>query len=192
MSDLVNKVLVRFAIALGIIVIGWSLYDGALRQTIPGENDYHAANKYFEDGQYQLAKTSYQASLAINPSFIHAKRGLARALMQLNEHERSLQIFNEVIKQEPSFAASYANRGILHDRMGNYSEAISDYTKAIGLDESIADGPSWLTRFLRNQARRPPNVSERLQYLKKELLKPEHERLLRMPELDDMQKPYKS
>lgn len=186
------RLLTISAIALGVCVIAWSLYDGALRQSIPGENDYHSANKYFEDGHYQKAKLSYLNCLSINPDFIYARRGLARTLMQLNEYEQSLEVFNEVIKKEPAFAASYANRGILYDRMGRYSEAVEDYKKAIELDEKIVEGPSWITRFLRNQAYKPPSVYDRLIYLQKELRKPTHEQLLKVPELDDLQKPYKS
>ena len=186
-----NNILVLSAIVLGVFVIAWSIYDGALRQSIPGENKYHSANKYFEDGHYQQAKLSYQACLSVNPDFIQAKRGLARSLMQLNEYEESLIVFNEVIDEEPTFAASYANRGILYDRMGRYPEAIKDYNKAIELDESILDGPSWITRFLRNQEDKPPNVHERALYLQNELQKPQDEQLLKVPELDELQKPYK-
>lgn len=187
-----NNILMLSAILLGVCVIAWSLYDGALRQSIPGENKYHSANKYFEDGHYQQAKLSYQASLSENPDFIQAKRGLARSLMQLNEYEESLIVFNEVIEEEPTFAASYANRGIVYDRMGRYPEAIEDYNKAIELDQSILDGPSWMTRFLQNQQDKPSNVHERAVYLQNELQKPKGQQLLNVPELDEMQKPYKS
>ena len=187
-----HKLLVYFSILLGIFIIAWSLYDGALRESIPGENDYHSANKYFEDGEYNNAKLSYLSCLSKNPDFIHAKRGLARTYLQLNEYEEALQKFNEVIEQESEFAASYANRGILLDRMGRYPEAIDDYKKAIELDEKITDGPSWITRFLRNQPQKPPNVYDRLIYLENELQKPKEKRLLKIPEIDDLQKPYKS
>ncbi|MDW3095371.1 MAG: tetratricopeptide repeat protein [Gammaproteobacteria bacterium] len=186
------RLLVTGAFVLGAIVIAWSLYDGALRQTIPGEHDYHSANKYFEDGHYDKAKLSYLACLSVNPDFIHAKRGLARSLMQLDMYEDSLVIFDEVIQKDPEFAASYANRGILYDRLGRYENAIKDYKKAIELDKKIVEGPSWITRFLRNQIERPPNVHDRLIYLQNELLKTQDEQLLNVPELDELQQPYKS
>jgi hypothetical protein len=48
-----------------------------------------------------------------------------------------------------------------------------------------------LTRFLRNQAERPPTIADRAAYLRAELAKPEGERRLRVPEVDARQRPYK-
>ena len=122
---------------------------------------------------------------------MYAKRGKARSLMQLGHHYEALMTFNEVITLEPDFAASYANRGILHDRMGNYSAAIEDYEKALQLDPELADGPHWMTRFLRNQANRPPTIADRARYIRNQMDKPESERVLRIPQADNKQRPYK-
>ncbi len=192
MTEFTYRLLVKIAFLLALIVIGWSIYDGALQEKLPGENDYHAGNKYFEDGEYQQALLSYQTALTVNPGFIHARRGVARSLMQLNEYENSLMTFNAVINLEPTFPASYVNRGILLDRMGRYTEAIKNYQKAIELDAEIAEGPSWMTRFLRNQAEKPPNIHDRMNYLRDELQKPESEQVLSVPVLDGEQAPYKS
>jgi hypothetical protein len=62
---------------------------------------------------------------------------------------------------------------------------------ALDLDPTIADGPHWLTRFLRNQAEAPPTIADRAAYLRAELAKPEGERVLLMPEVDSQQRPYK-
>ena len=183
--------LMRLALVLTISWIAWSIYDGAFREKTSGENYYHAGNKYFEDKLYEDALIAFQKAIEVNPKLIHAKRGAARCLMQLGQYNRALEIFNQVIKQEPAFGASYANRGILHDRMQSYIAAIADYEKAIQLDPELTKGPSWLTRFLRNQAERPPSILDRMNYLKTELKKPKDKQLLQLPEKDDEQKPYK-
>lgn len=183
--------LVNIAFFLTVVWIGWSIYDGAIHEKTPGENLYHAGNKYFEDGFYIDALNSYRKALEKNPKLIHAKRGEARTLMQLHKNQEALSVFNEVITQEPEFGASYANRGILYDRMQFYTSAIADYEKAIQLDPTLAKGPSWLSRFLRNQAEKPPTILDRMNYLKAELNKPENERTLQLPKKDNLQKPYK-
>ncbi len=185
------NVLIRVALLLTIAWIGWSIYDGAIREKFVGEGAYHAANKYFEDGKYEEALKTYQQAVAENPNFIHAKRGIARSLMQLERNHEALNVFNDVIEQEPEFAASYANRGILNDRMDKYEEAIEDYQKALRLDPEIAKGPTLVIRFLRNQAEKPPTILDRMKYLQAELSKPEKQRILRMPEQDEQQRPYK-
>ena len=156
-----------------------------------GDNTYLAANSYFEDGRYEDALREYREALTINPQHMHAKRGKARSLMQLGHHYEALMTFNEVIALEPDFAASYANRGILHDRMGSYWAAVEDYEKALQLDADLADGPHWMTRFLRNQADRPPTIADRARYIRNQMAKPESERVLQVPETDSRQRPFK-
>ena len=181
----------KFALVLTIAWIAWSLYDGAFKERSGGESHYHAANKYFEDGMYDDALNSYRKAVAENSQLIHANRGIARSLMLLERYEEALGAFNKVIEQEPEFSASYANRGILHDRMQNYTAAIADYEKAIKLDPEIAEGPSWITRFLRNQAEKPPTILDRMKYLQAEMSKPEDQRVLQLPKKDEVQRPYK-
>ena len=185
------KILVRLALLLTLIWVAWSLYDVSIREKVVGDSQYYAANKYFEDGLYEQALETYRSAVLQNELHIHAKRGIARSLMQLGEYKQSLNEFNEVIELEPNFAASYANRGILLDRNKNYQAAIKDYQKALVLDPKLADGPSWLTRFLRNQAVKPPTILDRLEYLRAELKKPEDERVLSIKDKDDLQRPYK-
>lgn len=184
------NVLMTLAIMLTVAWIGWSVYDGVLVEANPGDSSYLAGNSYFEDGRYNEALTEYQAALAINPDHFQAERGKARSLMQLGKSGEALTVFDDLIEKRPKFAANYANRGILHDRMGGYQAAIQDYEKALQLDPNLADGPHWLTRFLRNQAERPPTIADRARYLKEQMDKPEEERVLRLPEEDTRQRPY--
>ena len=185
------NLLTRVAILLTVTWIGWSIYDGAMRDRSGGESAYHAGNKYFEDGLYEDALYSYQKAVSENPQLIHAKKGIALSLMQLERYEEALAVYDQVIIQEPEVGVVYANRGILHDRMHNYTAAIADYQKALQLNPELADGPRWLTRFFRNQVKKPPTILDRMKYLQAELTKPEEQRVLKMPEEDKKQQPYK-
>lgn len=185
------NLLTRVAILLTVTWIGCSIYDGAMRDRSGGESAYHAGNKYFEDGLYEDALYSYQKAVSENSQLIHAKKGIALSLMQLERYEEALAVYDQVIIQEPEVGAVYANRGILHDRMHNYTAAIADYQKALQLNPELADGPRWLTRFFRNQVKKPPTILDRMKYLQAELTKPEEQRVLKMPEEDKKQQPYK-
>ena len=105
--------------------------------------------------------------------------------------DEALQVFDIAIAQEPDFAGTYANRGILYDQMGQYQKALEDYERALTMDPELAEGPKWLTRFLRLQPDKPPTIADRAQYLKQQLAKPESERVLRLPGEDEKQRPYK-
>lgn len=189
MDNRVYKLLRNFAILFGVIWLGWEAYN-SLFNTTPGDTEFLAADRFFEDGDYDRARESYKASLEKAPNQVFALRGLARSLMQLGRDEDALAVFNEAISREPDFAATYANRGILYDRMGRYRKAMADYETALRLDPKIADGPSWITRFLRNQPEKPPTITDRLAYLRAQLALPESQRRLSAPEIDAKQRPY--
>lgn len=191
MNDPVYKILKYVAITFGVLWLGWTLYEGVMREKVTGEKAYEAANRYFEDGNYSQALVEYEAALKEAPGLLPALRGKARSLMQLGKNQDALYLFTEAIKQEPGFAPTYANRGILYDRMGKYEKAIADYDKAVSLDAEKVEGPNWLTRFLRLETGNVPSVAARSQYLKEQLAKPESERVLRIPEVDAEQRPHK-
>jgi tetratricopeptide (TPR) repeat protein len=191
MDDRLTRVLKLVAITLGVVFVGWAIYEKFIAQPAPGDMAYHAGNTLFEDGFYERAAASYREALEENPEHVHALRGLARSLHLAGRHDDALVLYDETIEAAPDFGATYANRGILLDTMGRHEAALADYERALALDEELADGPNWLTRFLRNQAEAPPSIADRARYLRAELAKPEGERLLSVPELDAAQRSYK-
>ena len=179
------------AIIMAVGWLGWGIYDSFFEHRNPGDSFYHAANRLFEDETFDRALESYDLALTEDPTHIHAMRGKARTLMQLDQYNEALAIFNEAIALEPNFGGTYANRAILYDRMGQYELALNDYLKALQLDPEISEGPHWLTRFLRKQAEKPPSIADRAGHILRELEKPESERLLNVPEIDQQQRSYK-
>ncbi|HSH42592.1 MAG TPA: tetratricopeptide repeat protein [Arenicellales bacterium] len=191
MDDRLYRFLKYTAVAMALGWIGWSIVDTFVIERVPGSTAYQQGNILFEDGDYADALEQYDEALAADPASAAYTRAKARTLMQLGRYDESLTWFDRAVAMQPFFGGTYANRGILHDRMGNYRRAVADYSKAVELDERVAEGPHWLVRFLRNQPEPPPTVADRLAYLKQELAKPESERLLRVPELDSQQRTYK-
>lgn len=191
MDKSLYRFLVWTAVVLTFAWIGWSIYDSMIAPRNPGDLAYLEGNNLFEDGHYERALAKYDEALNEDRNHIHAMRGRAQSLMQLGQSTQALTTFDTAISLTPEFGATYANRGVLHDRMGRYEQAIEDYDRALALDPELAEGPHWLTRFLRNQPQKPAGVAERAAYLRGELAKPEGERLLRVPELDAEQRSYK-
>jgi tetratricopeptide (TPR) repeat protein len=191
MDEQVYSFLKYTAVGLAVVTLGWVLYDSFVAERHTGDTAYYTANKFFEDGAYDRALEEYDNALRQSPDSLYALRGRARTLMQLGRDDEALADFNRAIERDPSFAGSYANRGILYDRMGKYHKAIADYDKALALDPKLAEGPDWLTRFLRLQPQKPPTIADRARYLREQLAKPESERTLRIPKEDAQQRPYK-
>jgi tetratricopeptide (TPR) repeat protein len=200
-TDRVTRTLKAIAVAMVVGFVGWAVYDKFVGSVAPGDMAYHAGNQAFADGLYERAADEYRAALNENPEHRHALRGLARSLHLAGRHDEALVLYDEAIARTPeqpehegeraALAADYANRGILLDTMGRHEEALADYTRALGLDRETAKGPHWLTRFLRNQPEAPPTIADRAAYLRAEFAKPESERVLRVPEIDAQQRPYK-
>jgi tetratricopeptide (TPR) repeat protein len=191
MADSTYKNLMRVAITLTVLWVGWSVFDGFLKESTPHAQEFSAAFRHLEDGQYQDALSIYQSILKQDPNNNHALRGQAQALLHMGEFDQALAAYDEAIYREPNMGVTYANRGILKDRMGDYEGALADYRKSLALEPEVAEGPGFMTRFLRNQAEKPPTVADRANYLQEQLAKPESQRLLKLPEEDSKQRSYK-
>ncbi len=86
-------------------------------------------------------------------------------------------------------AAAYANRGVIKDRQGRHEEALADYIEALRVDEGALSGPSIFDEIIYGY--QATSIRDRAEYIAKELQKPEEERLLRLPPLDEEQRTYK-
>lgn len=189
-----NRSLIGAAVILTVAWAGWSFFDNFFSPTAHESTKMarlSAAHKYFEDGLYEQALDEFNELLKADPENIDALGGKAQALMQLGSNVEALSLFDEIAVRNPDAGLVYANRGILKDRMGNYEGALADYEKSLDLTSEVADGPGLMTRFLRNQAEKPPTVADRADYLRAQLARPESQRLLRLPEEDAKQRPYK-
>jgi tetratricopeptide (TPR) repeat protein len=189
MDDRLTRVLKLVAIGLAIAFAGWAAYANFLAPVAPGDRSYLAGNRAFEDGDYAAAEAAYRAALSEDPMHLRALRGLARSLHQRGAHEDALLTYDEAIAHDPEFGATYANRGSLLDSMGRQEEALADYMRALELAPDLADGPNWLTGFLRQQPEAPPNIADRASHLRAELAKPAAERVLRVPQGGAQQRP---
>jgi tetratricopeptide (TPR) repeat protein len=190
MDARITRMLKLVAMVMAAGVIGWAAHDWFSDRSAPGDLAYLAGNRAFENGDYGAAAAGYRDALEQAPDHIHALRGLAQSLHMAGLHERALLTYDEAIAHEPEFGGTYANRGMLLDTIGRHEEALADYMRALELDPEVADGPHWLTRFLRDEPEALPNIAARAEYLRAELAKPEEQRLLRMPEIDARQRPY--
>ncbi len=189
-DDRLTRALKAVAVAMAVLFLGWAAYDRFFAAAAPGDMAYFAGDQAFVDGDYARAEADYREALAAAPEHLFALRGLAQSLHQQGRYDEALTAYDEAIARAPDFGATYANRGILFDTTGRHEEALADYTRALDLEPKLAEGPHWLTRFLRNQPEPPPTIADRAAYLRAEFAKPEAERTLRQPELDAQQRPY--
>jgi tetratricopeptide (TPR) repeat protein len=163
-TDKMYRVIRFFGIGMIFLSLAWAVFKSSTpSQQRPA---FTKAVRFYTDGKFEEALKFYNTAVLENPNFIHAKRGRARTLMQLEQDQQALEAFNEVLNLDPNSAVSFANRGILEDRMGLYDLAIEDYAKAIKMDSQLGRGLDWFTRFLQNRKGEGQTLSERLKFLR--------------------------
>lgn len=176
---------------LALIVFMYFFTKRTVHENVPGENKNRVAHSLLEKGDLDEALKTFDESLSLNPDLKDSYRGKGITLMQMKRFDESRMAFDKAIELDGSFALAFANRGVLNDRIGRYEDAVKDYQKALELDPKLAKGPGWLDRFLRNIRKKPSTIADRAKYLEEELMKPESERILRIPELDAQERMYK-
>lgn len=162
--DKVYRVIRFLGIGMIFLSLSWAIF----KSSTPSERrpSFAKAVGLYTDGKFQEALKYYEIAISEYPEFTHAKRGRARSLMQLGRDKQALEAFDEVLLLDPDSAVSFANRGILEDRMGLYSKAIEDYEKAIKMDPKLGEGLDWFTRFLQNRKDKAQTLPERVETLK--------------------------
>ena len=192
MDPKLYRILKWTAILIAVLVVGTTIFQ-MIEEEYSGVSGlaFKTGHLRLEDGKFDDALENFDEALKIDPEDHNAVFGRALSLMGLNRNKEALIGLTRAITINPDFAPAYANRGILHDRMGFYEEAIKDYRQALKLDATMGDGPGYITRFFRAQYEKPPTIVDRAMYLENELKKPIGKRVLRKPELDAKERSYK-
>lgn len=200
-----SSVLMRFiklmAIATFVMVtfwVGWHY----LAPDEDGDFQVRQGDILLGDQDYDKALERFTAALEVSPNHRGALMGRAVAYLQSGRHAEAEAEFTYLIgflKKNLEtddatgwavLAAAYANRGILHDRLGRYEKALSDYIQALKVDEETVSGPGIIDDLLLYRVK-PATVRGRAVYIQKQLALPEDQRLFRVPELDAEQRMHK-
>ena len=183
------KLLKWVAICGGVLWFGYEGYRHFAAMA-PGDVSYIDGNNLFKDGLYERSADYFKSSLEADPKHGPALRGLANSYVQLKRYDDALSAIERAIQINPEFGGNYALRGIIYDHAGRHEQALADYERSLNMDPEIADGMHWLDRLLYNVQEKPPTVADRLAYLKEQFALPVSKRVLRIPEVDDKQRPY--
>ncbi|UGY05896.1 caspase family protein [Bradyrhizobium quebecense] len=100
---------------------------------------YNRALAWHNKGDLEKAKSDYDQSIAINPSFAPSYGQRAKVYLQNQDYDRALSDFDQAIRLKPAgpFSAGwFNNRAELFVATGDYDRALADYGKSIELDPS--------------------------------------------------------
>tara|TARA_B100000686_G_C16663947_1_gene902563 strand:+ start:21 stop:605 length:585 start_codon:yes stop_codon:yes gene_type:complete len=189
------------AILTFVMFTVWALVRSFMNRPA-GDYETEVCDIRLKDEKYDEAIDAANKALEKTPN--HRGAMMCKALVfisqkkyiEANEELSSLIIFLEKNLEKDdktgigTLAAAYANRGIIKDRNKNYTGALEDYVKALGIDYEAVAGPGLGTVIL-NYKYKSSSVKERALYLNEQLQLPEEERVLSIKELDDGQVMHK-
>lgn len=88
-----------------------------------------------EAGQYEMAIEKFSKALSIFPVWGTAFLNRGLAYYYLDRFKEALADCNNAILYKPtSLANAYYNRALVHVEIGNYQQALDDFSRSINLD----------------------------------------------------------
>src|SRR5262249_27946923 len=98
------------------------------------------ARETLSRGEYQDARQLYQQALGYNSDSPDTHYGIATVCFLLNDLHSAVYHFKEVIRLDPMRAGAFVNLGAVHNRLGQYDEALIALRRGIQLDPNRAEG----------------------------------------------------
>jgi transitional endoplasmic reticulum ATPase len=112
--------------------------NNALRQ--------HLAEMLLSRGQPEEAEKEYREALSQAPNSVPLKLGLARAFYQQGKNSHALVLIEDLVKQPKAPARAFLLHARLLAGIGEIAQSVSEYRRAVELDESLAD-PEFAARL---------------------------------------------
>ncbi len=206
------RVLRRFVILMAILTFGgftfWAV-TGSYVSAPDGDYEVRQGDILFGDSEFDKALERFDAALKKSPDHRGALMGRALVFLQSERYTEAEAELTYLIKYlnanlEPDditgiavFAAAYANRGTLYNRLGcrpggtsqHFEKALADYIQALKIDEGAIDGPNLIDRVIYGTPR-PATIRLRAFYMQQQLALPESRRLFCLPEKYAEQRMY--
>ncbi len=203
-----TKVLRRFIFLMFCLTVGgfifWDLVTDFVNRP-PGDYQTEVGDLRLRDGLHDEALAAFNKALEESPDHRGALMGRSLVFIATEQYDEAIGELGYLIERleatleaEPddetgrgALAAAYANRGIVHDRLGRYESALDDYVSALKVGAGATlEGPDLFQKLL-YAGEHVSTVRDRARYLYEQLQLPEDQRLMRVPVLDEQQFMYK-
>ena len=115
-------------------------YKAAIRQPLLPQLKLGAYNNLgnllLSAGDLTTAKTAYETTLKIDPSFAAGHNNLGMTLKALGQLEEAIASYQKAIQLNPNYADAYQNLAVVLLKIGKLPESLSAFKKTIALHEA--------------------------------------------------------
>ena len=158
-ANILKRFIVYMAILTFVMFTVWAFIK-SFKNRPPGDYHTEVCDMRLKDKKYNEALVAANTALEKTPN--HRGAIMCRALIFISQEDYSkantelnylIKFLEKNIEDDDktgkgTLAAAYANRGIIKDRNKNYSGALEDYIKALGIDHVAVAGPGLGTIIL--------------------------------------------
>ena len=156
-ARVLRRFVILLAVATGAMLTVWTIVLPMVRSP-PGDYETRQGDILLGDGKLDEALTRFDEALAASPDHRGALMGRALVFIQSENYPDAKAELTYLIRfltrsldrsditGRGVLAAAYANRGIVHDRLGHYRKALEDYVAALRTDEGTLEGPGFSRR----------------------------------------------
>lgn len=100
--------------------------------------DLSRAQQLLEQGDLKQAKTLIDAHLASQPGSVEGRFLKGVILARRNESAQAIEVFTQLIRDEPKLLEAYNNLAVLHARQQDYDKARATLEAATKADPTFA------------------------------------------------------
>ncbi|MDD3296382.1 MAG: tetratricopeptide repeat protein [Candidatus Omnitrophica bacterium] len=99
---------------------------------------YAIAEKYAENGKFDMAIEEFKKALGLKPDFFEAYNSIGFCYIQLGRYEEAIKHFEKALEFNSDYAQAYDNIGVAYSFMKQFQKAISYYQKALFIDPEFS------------------------------------------------------
>ncbi|NET54847.1 MAG: tetratricopeptide repeat protein [Symploca sp. SIO2E6] len=115
-------------------------YQAAIKQPILPQLKIGAYNNlgnlHFNAGELTQARTNYETTVTIDPSFAPGYNNLGMTLKGMGLLEEAIKAYQQALKCQPNYADAHQNLGVAFLKKGKLQQSLSAFSKAIALHET--------------------------------------------------------
>jgi tetratricopeptide (TPR) repeat protein len=87
-------------------------------------------------GKHEEALRSCERAIALNPTLVDARINQGKVLAVMGQYEQAVSAFSKAVELNPRNALSYRYRAVAYKELWRFSEARSDYDRALAINSN--------------------------------------------------------